>query len=89
MSTKPNVLLFGLGGIGGVYACVLALSKQASVSVVARSNFSQVSEKGLRFVSNKFGNHDIKFDGGEPAPPVQAAWVIAVGARRHSMEERA
>lgn len=64
MSPQPNVLLFGLGGIGGVYACILALSKQASVSVVARSNYEQVKNKGLRFVSNKFGNHDIKFDGG-------------------------
>lgn len=65
MSSQPNVLLFGLGGIGGVYACILALSKKANVSVVARSNYTQVKEKGLRFVSNKFGNHDIRFDGGE------------------------
>lgn len=63
MSSQPNVLLFGLGGIGGVYACILALSKKANVSVVARSNYTQVKEKGLRFVSNKFGNHDIRFDG--------------------------
>lgn len=59
------MLLFGLGGIGGVYASILSLSKSVNVHVVARSNYESVKEKGFKFVSEKFGNHDITFDGGE------------------------
>lgn len=68
MSTaqKENVLLFGLGGIGGVYACILHLSGKCNVHVVARSNYEAVKSKGFRLVSPKFGDHDdIKFAGGE------------------------
>lgn len=64
--SRPNVLLFGLGGIGGIYACILHLSGQCDVSVVARSNYEAVKTKGFYMISNKFGNHDdIKFAGGE------------------------
>ncbi len=63
--SRPNVLLFGLGGIGGVYACILHFSKRCDVHVVARSNYEEVKE-GYRIVSPKFGNHEgIKFAGGE------------------------
>jgi hypothetical protein len=63
---KENVLLFGLGGIGGVYACILHLSGRCNVHVVARSNYEAVKSKGFRLVSPKFGDHDdIKFAGGE------------------------
>ena len=66
MSTENNVLLFGLGGIGGVYACILHLSGKCNVHVVARSNYEAVKTKGFKLVSPKFGNHDnIKFAGGE------------------------
>ena len=62
----PHVLLFGLGGIGGVYACILSLSKRCRVSVVARSNYTAVKDKGYFIKSSKFGDHDdIRFDGGE------------------------
>ena len=65
MSSKENVLLFGLGGIGGVYACILHLSGKVNVHVVARSNYNSVKENGFRLVSPKFGDHDdIKFAGG-------------------------
>lgn len=63
--TKENVLLFGLGGIGGIYASILSLSKAVNVHVVARSNYESVKEKGFKLVSQKFGDHDITFDGGE------------------------
>jgi ketopantoate reductase len=63
---KDNVLLFGLGGIGGVYACILHLSGKCNVHVVARSNYEAVKSKGFMLVSPKFGDHDdIKFAGGE------------------------
>ncbi|WVQ83440.1 hypothetical protein IAT38_005581 [Cryptococcus sp. DSM 104549] len=58
MSSKPNVLLFGLGGIGGIYACILHLSGQVNVHVVARSNYQKVKDQGFKLVSNKFGNHE-------------------------------
>ena len=64
--SRPNVLIFGLGGIGGIYACILHLSGACDVSVVARSNYEAVKSKGFRMVSDKFGTHeDIKFAGGE------------------------
>ena len=63
--TKENVLLFGLGGIGGIYASILSLSKAVNVHVVARSNYESVKEKGFKLISQKFGDHDITFDGGE------------------------
>lgn len=64
--SRESVLLFGLGGIGGVYACILALGGQCDVHVVARSNYEAVKKNGFRIVSPKFGNHDdIKFAGGK------------------------
>jgi len=63
--SRENVLLFGLGGIGGIYASILSLSKAVNVHVVARSNYESVKERGFKLVSQKFGDHDITFDGGE------------------------
>jgi len=63
--SRENVLLFGLGGIGGVYACILALSGKCDVHVVARSNYESVKNNGFRLKSPIFGDHDdIKFAGG-------------------------
>ena len=62
--SRPNALLFGLGGIGGIYASILQLSGECELHVVARSNY-EVVKKGYRLVSPKLGNHDdIKFAGG-------------------------
>ncbi|OXH21286.1 2-dehydropantoate 2-reductase [Cryptococcus neoformans] len=62
--SKPNVLLFGLGGIGGIYASILQLSGKCNVHVVARSNYQKVRNQGFKIVSPKFGNHDgMKFAG--------------------------
>ncbi|WWC98951.1 hypothetical protein V866_005845 [Kwoniella sp. B9012] len=62
--SRESVLLFGLGGIGGIYACILQLSGKCDVHVVARSNYAAVKEKGFKLISPKFGNHDgLKFAG--------------------------
>ncbi|WVQ83437.1 hypothetical protein IAT38_005578 [Cryptococcus sp. DSM 104549] len=64
MVPKPNVLLFGLGGIGGIYACILQLSGKVNVHVVARSNYQRVKDKGFQLVSTKFGRHEgLRFAG--------------------------
>lgn len=63
---RESVLLFGLGGIGGIYACILHLSDQCDVHVVARSNYDVVKEKGFKLKSSIFGDHEgLKFAGGE------------------------
>ncbi|WVF66939.1 hypothetical protein IAT40_001682 [Kwoniella sp. CBS 6097] len=62
--SRESVLLFGLGGIGGIYACILQLSGKCDVHVVARSNYNAVKEKGFKLVSPKFGDHEsLKFAG--------------------------
>lgn len=63
-----EILIFGLGGIGAVYALILSqkeLAGQCNVHVVARSNFQYVQEHGLDYESVKFGKVDgFKFAGG-------------------------
>ncbi|GHJ89501.1 hypothetical protein NliqN6_5903 [Naganishia liquefaciens] len=63
-TTRPNVLLFGVGSIGSVYAAILILSKRCSVHVVARSNYDALQKQGLTLRSSKFGDHEgLRFDG--------------------------
>lgn len=63
-STPPTILLFGLGGIGAVYALLLTKAG-AKVHVVARSNLEQVREHGLDYESVTFGKIDgVRFAGG-------------------------
>lgn len=50
----PNVLLFGAGSIGAVYAWVL--SKGAKVTTVCRSNFDEASKNGFTIHSSLWGN---------------------------------
>lgn len=64
-SSRPQALLFGLGAIGSVYATILKRSGKCDVSVVARSNYAAVKDKGLRLESEKFGVVESKFDHGE------------------------
>ncbi|WWD16890.1 hypothetical protein CI109_101322 [Kwoniella shandongensis] len=62
--SRESVLLFGLGGIGGIYACILQLSGQCDVHVVARSNYDVVKQKGFKLKSPIFGDHEsLKFAG--------------------------
>ncbi|KAL7409359.1 6-phosphogluconate dehydrogenase [Mrakia frigida] len=70
MSAAPlQVLLFGMGGIGSTYACILQLAGGCEVSVIARSNLKQIQEKGLDFESSALGNKKgIKFAGAYRTP---------------------
>lgn len=51
-----DILLFGLGAVGAVYAYVLNEAPNTRVTVCARSNYVTVNESGLDFQSEKFGN---------------------------------
>ncbi|KAJ9100870.1 hypothetical protein QFC20_005359 [Naganishia adeliensis] len=63
-SDSPNILLFGVGSIGSVYAAIFVLSERCNVHLVARSNYDVLKDRGLKLVSPKFGNHDaLQFDG--------------------------
>ncbi|KAI7334748.1 2-dehydropantoate 2-reductase [Hortaea werneckii] len=59
---KKNVLLFGLGAIGGFYAFILGRNENVSLSVVARSNYESVKANGLRIESQNHGNQTVKID---------------------------
>ncbi|KAI7481504.1 2-dehydropantoate 2-reductase [Hortaea werneckii] len=59
---KKNVLLFGLGAIGGFYAFILGRNENVSLSVVARSNYDSVKSNGLRIESQNHGNQTVKID---------------------------
>jgi 2-dehydropantoate 2-reductase len=54
-----QILLFGTGSVGAVYAYLLQKGG-ASVTVVCRSNYAAVKEGGFRIQSTKFGNVHIK-----------------------------
>ncbi|KAH8835191.1 ketopantoate reductase [Flagelloscypha sp. PMI_526] len=56
-SPQDNVLLFGLGAVGAVYAFIAARAPNTKVYVCARSNFEVVSTQGLNMKSEKFGDH--------------------------------
>jgi ketopantoate reductase len=47
LNTKANVLLVGLGGVGTMAVYALEKGGKASVTVVLRSNYSAVNEKGF------------------------------------------
>ncbi|USW52534.1 Putative ketopantoate reductase ApbA/PanE, 6-phosphogluconate dehydrogenase-like domain superfamily [Septoria linicola] len=65
-SSRPqkqlNVLLFGLGAIGGFYAYVLGRNQNVSLSVIARSNHDAVKENGLQIESEIHGSHKVNID---------------------------
>ncbi|GJE86303.1 ketopantoate reductase PanE/ApbA C terminal-domain-containing protein [Phanerochaete sordida] len=56
MPASKDVLLVGLGAVGAMYSLILKKSGQASVTVVARSNYDAVSKNGMRFKSRKYGD---------------------------------
>jgi Ketopantoate reductase PanE/ApbA len=55
MSTPTSYLLVGCGAVGSVCALTLERSKRAAVTVVARSNYDAVKEKGFMVKSIEFG----------------------------------
>ncbi|THV08024.1 6-phosphogluconate dehydrogenase C-terminal domain-like protein [Dendrothele bispora CBS 962.96] len=52
---KREILLVGFGAIGAVYSLVVDRSGLARITVVARSNFNEVNDHGMRFESKKYG----------------------------------
>ncbi len=50
-----NVLLFGTGSIGAIYAYILTQAS-CKVTTLCRSNFEAVTQNGLSIDSEKFGN---------------------------------
>lgn len=50
-----EVLLIGLGAVGGVYAYVLEQSKRCRVTAIARSAYDSIQQDGLTIRSQKFG----------------------------------
>ncbi|KAL9112123.1 MAG: hypothetical protein Q9227_003500 [Pyrenula ochraceoflavens] len=52
----PNILLFGTGGVGTIYAYLLSQGS-ATVTCVCRSNYTHVSTHGFTIHSAIFGSH--------------------------------
>ncbi|KAG4033926.1 hypothetical protein MFRU_004g04210 [Monilinia fructicola] len=50
-----NVLFYGLGAIGSVYAYILSRSPNVRLTVVARSNHDAVKKNGLKLISENHG----------------------------------
>ncbi|KAH8834865.1 2-dehydropantoate 2-reductase [Flagelloscypha sp. PMI_526] len=57
MTTQDNILLFGLGAIGSVYAFVASRAPNTRVYVCARSNLEAISTHGLNIRSKRYGDH--------------------------------
>jgi 2-dehydropantoate 2-reductase len=55
-----NILIVGAGAIGAFYGSRLAQDKNAEVSVVCRSNYNTVKEKGFNIESPYYGSYDWK-----------------------------
>lgn len=56
-----NVLLFGAGGIGGIYIYTLQKA-DVKVTAVCRANYDVVKTAGFMMYSEKFGNVRFKPD---------------------------
>ncbi|EGY16080.1 uncharacterized protein VDAG_07244 [Verticillium dahliae VdLs.17] len=54
-----DVLVYGLGAIGSFYAFILNRAPTVRLTVVARSNFSAVKERGIVLNSESHGRHII------------------------------
>lgn len=50
-----NVLIFGTGSVGGVYACILSIAG-ANVTCICRSNYEEAKKNGFTVTSTVFGN---------------------------------
>ncbi|KAJ5835376.1 Ketopantoate reductase ApbA/PanE [Penicillium robsamsonii] len=58
--SEIDVLVYGLGAIGSFYAFVLSQSDHVRLSVVARSNYEAVKEKGIIINSENHGQHIVR-----------------------------
>ncbi|RDL37636.1 2-dehydropantoate 2-reductase [Venustampulla echinocandica] len=52
-----NVLIIGAGAVGAFYASRLALAPSTQVSVICRSNYAAVSQRGFSVKSPKYGSY--------------------------------
>ncbi|ATZ53174.1 hypothetical protein BCIN_09g00580 [Botrytis cinerea B05.10] len=52
-----NVLFYGFGAIGSVYAFILSRVSNVRLTVVARSNYQAVKENGLKLISQNHGEN--------------------------------
>ncbi|KAH7313774.1 2-dehydropantoate 2-reductase [Stachybotrys elegans] len=55
-----DVLLYGLGAIGGFYGFILSRNVNVRLTVVARSNYDAVKANGLKIVSENHGEHLVR-----------------------------
>ncbi|GAD99661.1 hypothetical protein PVAR5_8384 [Paecilomyces variotii No. 5] len=55
-----NVLVHGLGAIGSFYAFILDRAPNVHLSVIARSNYDVVNQKGLTIKSQNHGEHVLR-----------------------------
>ncbi|KZS96712.1 6-phosphogluconate dehydrogenase C-terminal domain-like protein [Sistotremastrum niveocremeum HHB9708] len=53
---KEDILLVGFGAVGVIYAYALQSNRNVRVSVVARSNYQTVQDRGVDIHSTKFGH---------------------------------
>ncbi|KAI0424771.1 2-dehydropantoate 2-reductase [Xylaria sp. FL1042] len=58
-SDHIDILVYGLGAIGSFYAFILSRVKNVRLTVVARSNYNAVKNKGLSITSENHGNHKV------------------------------
>ncbi|KAI1145442.1 2-dehydropantoate 2-reductase [Nemania diffusa] len=59
VSGQVDVLLYGLGAIGSFYAFILDRAEKVRLTVVARSNYHAVKNKGLSIASENHGDHTV------------------------------
>ena len=57
MDDKIDILLFGLGAIGGFYAFILQRSPSVRLKVCARSQYDAIKANGLHIKSDRHGEH--------------------------------
>ena len=57
--SKLDILLYGVGAIGGFYAFILSRSPNVRLSLVARSNQAAVKTNGLKIDSQNHGQHTV------------------------------
>ena len=57
MEDKIDILLFGLGAIGGFYAFILQRSPSIRLTVCARSQYDAIRANGLHLKSDAHGEH--------------------------------
>ncbi|KAK6531667.1 hypothetical protein TWF694_002843 [Orbilia ellipsospora] len=77
----PEVLIFGAGAVGAFYGSLIAKTS-TPVSVVCRSNFSAVRDKGFAVTSPQYGSYTWKptrvFSSAEDAKTANVHWSYIV-----------